>query len=295
MSSSPETIRNSYEHCRQLCRRARSNFIASFLLLPKAKRRGMYALYAFMRHTDNLADNLHPPQQRARDLAQWREALDGALRGEVDAESFPLLPALADTVTQFNIPPKHLHAVINGVEMDLIQRRYETFEELEGYCRLVASAVGLACIHIWGFRGREALEPAAKCGLAMQITNILRDLAEDAREDRVYLPIEEITRCGYSVDELKQGVVNGSFERIMRLQIDRAERLYIEGGVLLDYLEPDGRRIFGMMMDTYRSLLGKIARRPSDVFSHRVRLSRWGKLRIAARWLLCPSRARSGR
>ncbi len=250
----------------------------------------MYALYAFMRETDDLADNAKPVDQRGQDLRQWREALDDALRGEVDFERFPILPALADTVAQFSIPAEHLHAVITGVEHDLSRRRYETFDDLEDYCRLVASAVGLACIHIWGFHGEEAIPAAVKCGLAMQMTNILRDLAEDARDERVYLPLQEIVQCGYSVDELKSGVTGESFQRLMRMQIERAEQFYDEGIELLDMLEPDGRRIFGMMMDTYQHLLRKIAHDPTAVFTHRVRLSPWRKLRIAARWLVWPRR-----
>jgi len=288
VSYSAETLRQSHQHCREVCRRSQSNFIASFRLLRPEKRRAMYALYAFMRHTDDLGDNPDPVAKRAEDIQQWREALDDALRGEVDSERFPILPAMADTVARFSIPPEHLHAVIDGVEQDLRRRRYELYEDLEEYCRLVASAVGLACIHIWGFRGKEAIPAAVKCGLAMQMTNILRDLAEDARAERVYLPLMEIAGCGYSVEEIKDGTVNEAFERLMRMQIERARRFYDEGLELLDLLEPDGRRIFGMMMDTYRQLLEEIAREPGAVFTRRVRLSRWTKYRIAWRWLVWP-------
>jgi len=180
--------------------------------------------------------------------------------------------------------------VIDGVEMDLNRRRYETFGELEVYCRRVASAVGLACIHVWGFTGEEALEPARKCGLAMQLTNILRDLKEDARRDRVYLPLEDLRRCGYSVDDLLAGVADDRFLELMSFQIGRAKRLYAEGAELMRCLRPSGRRIFGMMMTTYRALLRKIERRPAEVLRRRVSLSRGQKLRIAARWMLLPPR-----
>ena len=113
--------------------------------------------------------------------------------------------------------------MIDGVEMDLTPRRYETFDELERYCERVASAVGLACIHIWGFRGPEAFEPARQAGVALQLTNILRDLKEDAAAGRVYLPLADLRRCGYSVDELLAGVANDAFLRLMRFEIERAE------------------------------------------------------------------------
>ena len=299
MNHSPDTLQASYRFCRSMCRRAKSNFSISFLLLPKNKCRAMHALYAFMRHTDDLADNDQPADVRAEMLHQWRATLDGALAdSEVvlpsDDPGRNLLPALADTVRTFHIPREHLHAVIDGVEMDLTPRRYETFGDLEVYCRRVASAVGVACLHIWGFRGPEALTSAHQCGLAMQLTNILRDLGEDAREGRVYLPMDELRQCGYApenlADNLTRGIADESFDRLMRFQIDRAAGFYVEGARLFDWLEPDGRRIFGTMMSTYRALLTQIERDPSQVLRRRVRLSATKKLWIAARWMLVPPR-----
>ncbi|OHB68155.1 MAG: hypothetical protein A2V70_10705 [Planctomycetes bacterium RBG_13_63_9] len=292
MTASADRIRASYKSCRQTCRRAGSSFTMSFLLLPRAKRRAMEALYAFMRHTDDLADGPQPANVRAETLRRWRAALDDALANFSSADSAgqALLPALTDTVHRFQIPPEHLWAVIEGVEMDLTPRRYETFDELEPYCRRVASAVGLACVYVWGFRGHEALERAGDCGIALQLTNILRDLKEDAQGDRVYLPLGELRESGYSVDELKGGVVNDPFRRLMSVQVQRAERYYRQGAPLLDSLEPDGRRVFGVIMATYRALLERIKRRPGEVLRRRIGLSRARKLRIAVRWTLLPPR-----
>jgi phytoene synthase len=183
--------------------------------------------------------------------------------------------------------------VIEGVEMDLDGREYHTFAELAEYCDRVASAVGLACIHVWGFRGAGAFPAAQSCGRAFQLTNILRDLREDAARGRVYLPQEELDRFGYSPEDLVRGVAGERFDRLMAFQIERARLLYREGSVLIDWLERPGRRIFGMMTDTYWRLLEAIARQPRRVLSGRVRLSGWEKLRIAARWSLLPPR-RSG-
>ena len=180
--------------------------------------------------------------------------------------------------------------MLDGVEMDLDDRRYETFDELAEYCHRVASAVGLACIHIWGFRSEQAFEPARQCGLAFQLTNILRDVKEDAARGRMYLPLSELRQCGYSPEDLRRGSADERFDRVMALQIDRARRLYREGAQLFDLLEPDGRRVFGMMTATYHALLERIARRPREILVRRVCLSGWRKLRIAARWMLLPPR-----
>jgi phytoene synthase len=147
----------------------------------------------------------------------------------------------------------------------------------------------LACIYIWGFRGDEALEPARKCGIAFQMTNILRDLEEDAQQGRVYLPREDLRRFEYSEEDLRAGVVDARFDRLMQFEIDRARRFYHQGADLFDRLEPDGRRIFGMMISVYHRLLERIGRRPREVFGRRVRLSRWQKLSVAARWALLPA------
>jgi 15-cis-phytoene synthase len=320
MSPSRDALETSYAFCRRLSRRAGSSFYAGFLLLPKEKRRAMEALYAFMRCTDDLADDpcgagVPPAQKNAggtpapqgsfdsrRDaIASWRVALQQALVATAVATqrptrqmplphhvySFsPLLRALADTVHRFQIPHEHLLAVIEGVEMDLTPRRYETFDELERYCERVASAVGLACIHIWGFRGPEAFEPARQAGVALQLTNILRDLKEDAAAGRVYLPLADLRRGGYSEEELLAGTVNDAYFDLMRLEIERAEQCYRAAEGLWDWLEPDGRRIFGLMTATYRQLLRQIERRPADVLRRRVRLGSLTRLRLFARWML---------
>jgi len=294
MNVSPEVIEAGYEVCRRVARGSGSSFYPSFFGLPREKRRAMDALYAFMRHTDDLADDPRAGDA-AEALRQWRAALEAACEDRFDRiDNVPhqeLLPAVADVLRRYRVPPEHLHAVIDGVEMDLKQQRYETFEELEVYCQRVASAVGLSCIHVWGFTGREALEPARKCGIALQLTNILRDLREDARVDRVYLPLEDLRRGGYSVEDLQAGVADRRFFDLMDFQIRRAERFYREGAELMRWLEPSARRIFGMMISTYRAVLGKIERHPAKVLTGRVRLGRLKKLQLAVRWALLPPRA----
>ncbi len=273
----------SYAYCRQLTRRTAGNFYYSFLVLPRVKRQAMCALYAFARWTDDLGDNSQPVEVRRAALIDWRLSLERALDGDPTG---PILPALVDTLEHYEFSPRWLHALIEGVEMDLGRVRCDSFNDLNDYCYKVASAVGLCCIHIWGFTSEAAFEPAGKCGVAFQLTNILRDIKEDAAENRVYLPQEDLRRFGYSEDELRQGVSNDHFRELMRFEIARAEQFYEEAAELDRWLEPDGKPVFGAMTGIYRSLLNEIKRLDGEVFHHRVRLSAWRKLRIASRWLL---------
>lgn len=271
-------IDDSYRHCQRLARRAASNFYFSFLLLPKTKRLAMCALYAFLRRTDDLGDSSAPADSRRQALSQWRTSLENALDGDF---TDPILPALTDTVRRYDIPRQYLFDALDGVEMDLTTCRYESFEELQEYCYRVASVVGLSCIHIWGFHGDDAKEPARRCGLAFQLTNILRDLKEDAARDRIYLPLADMRRFSYGPADLKQGKTNKQFHTLMRFEIDRAEQLYQEAMPLNDFLEPDGQRAFRAMVSVYHALLDEIRRRDGDVFRQKIRLGMMKKLRIA--------------
>lgn len=288
-------LENSYARCRQIARTTGTNFYYSILLLRREQRRAMCALYAFLRLTDDLGDSptAGPPQDalatRIGSLERWRTSLDRALQEQFD---HPIFPALADTVARFAIPADHLHTVIDGVAMDLEGVQYETFAELETYCHRVAGVVGLACLHIWGYDDARALQLARPCGLAFQLTNILRDIGEDAERGRIYLPGEDLRRFGYEEDELKRHVRDGRLSRLMKFEIARAESCYAESAALVDCLHGGGRAMFGAMFETYRMLLREIDRRDGDVFGERVRLSPWRKLRIAAGWLLTPAAVR---
>jgi len=291
MSTADAKLEASYAACRRMVRRSQSNFGLSFLLLGRERRRAMEALYAFMRHTDDLGDSPEPAQQRRRALQAWRAELDAALTECRVHEVHPILPAVADAVRRYGIPPEHLRAVIDGQEMDLIKHRYETFEELVPYCECVASAVGLACIYIWGFRGAEATALARQCGIALQLVNILRDVKPDLAAGRVYLPQADLRRCGYTVEELGQGVVNEPFCRLVEFEAERAAEFYRHGVELLSCLAPEGRRCFGLIMATYGRLLAEIRRRPGEILRRRLTVGPWSKLRIGLRWLVWPPRS----
>jgi len=268
-------IARSYGYCERLARREAGNFYGAFRVLPGPQRQAMCALYAFLRVADDLSDGPTDAASKRGPLAAWREGFHRALRGEYE---HPLHPALHHTVHTYAIPPEYLEAVLDGVEMDLESVAYATFGELKLYCYRVASAVGLACIHIWGFADAQAKALAESAGLAFQLTNILRDLGEDAERGRVYLPREELDRFGYDVEALRRGQRDDHFRGLMRFQVDRARAYYEEAWPLAPLLQPAGRAVFLAMSRTYRALLDAIERRDYDVFSRRVSVNRWHKL-----------------
>jgi phytoene synthase len=285
MSAMVMSVPGSYDHCRALAKQTARNFYYSFLTLPRDRMRAMCVLYAFMRVTDDLGDSDQPEAMRKTDLARWRESLVRACAtGESD---HPVLPALVDVVRKYRIPLRYLLDVIAGVEMDLQPVGFQTFEELAGYCYHVAGAVGLACIHLWGFHDERALAAAVDCGTAFQLTNIFRDLSEDAARGRVYLPREDLDRFQLAADELAGRNPNGEgrnerFERLMEFEVARARDYYARAGALYEYLDPPGRPILEAMLRIYGGLLDEIERRRYDVFTRRVELSRWRKICVTA-------------
>jgi|SRR5579884_2634079 len=272
----------SYAYCERLARREAANFYHAFRLLPAEQRRALCALYAFLRLADDLADSPAPAPERRAALAGWRRRLGDALHGEY---SHPIHPALHDTLRRYDVPPAYLEAVLDGVGADLETTSYATFAELYGYCWRVASAVGLCCVHVWGFREARALDCAEAAGIAFQLTNILRDLGEDAARGRVYLPAEDLARFGYDAAGLREGRRDECFRALMRFEAERARRYYDAAEPLTELLCPAGRPVFLVMLRTYRGLLDEIERRDYDVFSERVRLSRLRKLWLVARAL----------
>ncbi|MGD9857095.1 MAG: phytoene/squalene synthase family protein, partial [Planctomycetaceae bacterium] len=241
------TVADSYRYCQRLARRTGRNFYFSFLPLPRPLFRDMCALYAFMRVTDDLGDDeSRSPAQRQAALRSWRGELDAVLAGE--RPSHPVVAALADVQRRHEIPPEYLHAVITGVESDLRPAEIETFAELSDYCYHVAGAVGLCCIHVWGFADPRAKERAVDCGVAFQLTNILRDLRADAQAGRVYLPREDLRQFDYSADDLRGSVRDERFRALMRFQVERARRYYERGAALHALLAPPGRPILASMI-----------------------------------------------
>lgn len=261
---------SSLAYCCRLTRRASSSFPLAFRVLPPAKRDAMTVLYAFCRATDDLVDGPGLMVAKKAAVRAWRDRLREALNGHY---SHRLHAALHHAVITFGIPAQHLLEVIDGVEMDLEPVCFATFEELQTYCYRVASAVGMACLPVWGTTC-DATEPATAAGIAFQLTNILRDLGEDRDRGRVYLPQEEMDQFGATPDRWDDPVHRVAFRNLMRFQTDRAREFYHRAESLDHLLSPDGRAVYGVMSGVYRRLLSEIERADYDILGHRVRVPR---------------------
>ena len=305
MNAVSDPVPQSHRDCRRIARNSGSNFYRSFRLLPPDKRRGMTALYAFSRVTDDLGDCESPASVRAANLDWWRRATALNLIGDADdpirwpdelgdapevlgdgrdrlrRHAAEVLPALRETARRFDVPPRYPLEIIDGVIADQTKTRFDTYEQVEHYCYLVASAVGLACLHIWGFDQPMPEDAAIDCGVAFQWTNILRDVREDAARGRIYLPRQLYERHGLTEDDFVQNRGDDRLRVLIRQEADRAEGLYQSGRRVHASLHPDGRPMFAMMWRTYHRLLGRIAADPAAVMRGRVRLSVWDKTALA--------------
>lgn len=265
------TLEASYEHCTAVARARAKNFYWSFVLLPRAKRRAMCAVYAFMRECDDLSDG---PRASAEAMAQWRADLDRTLGGT--PAGHPIWPALLDTVERFRIPHRYLHEMIDGVQSDLTAHVFETFDELYRYCYLVASVVGLTIIHIFEFEDPSAPALAEKCGIAFQLTNIIRDAGEDQAMGRVYLPQDDLRRFG--VARLDQDTPE--LRRLLAHYGARARTYYDEARPLIAMMHRDSRASLWALIEIYSRLLRRIDESGYGVLERRIRLSNWEKVRI---------------
>jgi phytoene synthase len=276
-------LASSYQCVQTVARTRARNFYYSFIVLPPEKRLALCAVYAFMRACDDIADESGDPDSKLRGLEDWRARLDAAILGRFDGS--PILPAFCDTVSRFSIPGEYFHWIIDGAEMDLTIQAYQTFDELYRYCFRVASAVGLVCLRIFGSTEDRARKLAEDCGIAFQLTNILRDLKEDAALGRVYLPAEDLGRFDYSATDLRNGVIDDRFRKLMDFEAKRAAGYYAQARELISLVEWTSRPALWAMMEIYERLLKKIVRRRFDVFSSVVRLSSAEKSIIALRAL----------
>lgn len=279
-----DLLAKSRIYCEQLTRAQAKNFYYGLKLLPDAKRAAMFALYAYMRRVDDIADEEDGRSilQRLDDLESWRQQTRAALNGQLEGMTDPVWPALADAVQRYRVPHMIFDEVIEGQRQDLEPRPFDTFEDLRAYCFRVAGVVGLSSIHVWGFEGGESTEAlAVDRGVAFQLTNILRDLREDAARDRLYLPADELAAMNITRDDLHNG--GPRFLEMMRFQIDRAQEYYRRSADLESRIERDSRPTLVAMTQIYRGLLQKIAADPQRVLTERVSLSVFSKLRIGWR------------
>jgi len=282
------TLAADHAACAAILRRSGSSFAMPIGLLPEAKRRGTTALYAFCRVADDLVDDAVDRAAAAAALAAFAAATDDVLAGRPVDD--PVLRAVADTVRRYAVPEQCLREILAGVRMDLDRDRYETPADLELYCSRVASAVGIAAIHVWGFTDPAALDLAHVCGVAFQLTNILRDIPEDVGRGRVYVPLADFAACGCRVEDLLAGRIGPGFARLAVLETDRAAARFRRAAALDGLLSTDGRGVFRAMFGVYRALLGAVRRRGAGIFTTKVRSSKPRLVSAAVLTLACGTR-----
>lgn len=286
----------AYSVCRSIARSAAKNFYYGFVVLPRRKRNALSAVYAFMRRCDDITDdNTLSPDDRHNKLAEWLDKVHRALASQPTDD--PLLLALADTQRTYQIPIGLLDQLAFGTAADLdygsepaagepLVARYQTFEELRQYCYGVASVVGLVCIKIFGYRDPAAEPLAERCGLAFQLTNIIRDVKEDVGMGRVYFPQEDLAQCGLSAADLAAHVDAVRVRPLLAMEADRARECYLAGEELIPMVNEDSQPALWVLITIYRRLLEKIAANQYDVFSRRVRLTVPEKLTVLAKGTL---------
>ena len=288
----PPQLVMAYSVCKGITRTAAKNFYYAFLVLPRRKREALCAVYAFMRRCDDITDEpALSLAERRQKLDAWLDDLHRAQQGNPTDDA--ILLALTDAQRRYTIPAGLLDELAHGTAMDIEQAEavespnapactvhYQSFEDLRLYCYRVASIVGLVCIHVFGYRDPAAEELAERCGLAFQLTNIIRDVKEDAAMGRVYLPQEDLAQFNLSLSDVLTAPDAVRFRPLLALEADRAREYYKAGDELLAYISEDSQPALWVLVTIYRRLLEKIAEKQYDVFTAKVSLSTWEKLRI---------------
>lgn len=274
-------LRNAYKQAEAITAAHSKSFSLASGLLPEEKRSAVRALYAFCRTVDDIVDEVESKKDRDFELDYWRNVVQTASYSADDL----VATAWADTLVRYHIPRHYALQLIDGVARDLSQSRYQTFDDLATYCYGVASTVGLMSMYIVGFKGHEAVPYAIKLGVALQMTNILRDVGEDYRNGRLYLPREELVTYGIREEEIAAGHVTDNWRQFMKFQIDRTRQLYEESWKGVKLLEREGQLAIGAASVFYAGILEDIEKHDYDVFSRRASLGAFGKLRkLPALW-----------
>jgi phytoene synthase len=269
---------NPHEYCQQRAASSGSSFYYSFLFLPPPKRRAITALYAFCREVDDVVDECSDANVARLKLAWWRSEIASVYGG---APQHPVARALVDATAEFRLPQAHLQSIIDGMEMDLDCSRYPDFEALRVYCHRVAGVVGLLSAEIFGYQDRRTLQYAADLGLAFQLTNIIRDVGEDMRRHRIYLPLDELDRHGVTVADITAARETESFRNLMKFQIGRALGVYRQAYAALPDIDRKAQRAGLVMAAIYRTLLEEVQADGCRVLTRRTSLTPLRKLWIA--------------
>lgn len=292
----PPQLVMAYSVCKGITRTAAKNFYYAFLVLPRRKREALCAVYAFMRRCDDITDDpsLTIPERRHK-LDDWLDSLHRAQQGQPTDDA--ILLALTDAQRRYSIPAGLLDELAHGTAMDLDDAEnvagsgrtaitYKTFEDLRVYCYRVASVVGLVCIHVFGYRDPAAESLAERCGVAFQLTNIIRDVKEDASLGRVYLPEEDLAKFNLGPGDVLNSPDPSRLTPVLTLEADRARELYASGVELIPYISEDSQPALWVLVTIYRRLLEKIAEKQYDVFTAKVSLKRREKIRILLKGFL---------
>jgi phytoene synthase len=275
------TAAEAQAYCTVYTKKSGSNFYYSFLFLPKARREAMYTVYAFCKAVDSAVDEPPAGSNPEEELKRWRSELDAVYRG---TPTYPITVSLAHHVKALSIPKAYFEELIKGVEMDLFNNRYVTFDELSLYCYRVASVVGLICLHIFGVTSPRAQDYAVDLGMAFQMTNILRDLGADATQGRIYLPLDDLRTCKYPEKALLQRTYSSEFKTLMQREAARAHHYYEKAHAALMSLprrERQALTVAEIMRGIYSRILIKIERSDYQVFGPRISLSTTHRLAIA--------------
>ncbi len=276
------TVDEAYDRCTEITRSEARNFYFGFILLPRERRRGIHALYAFSRLCDDSVDGVDDLDAKLAAVAARRAEVARAYDGDIPGDD-PVLIALADAVRRFGIPRAPMDALVDGVEMDLAIDRYADWPALKGYCDRVAGAVGVLSLHVFGFREPIAVQHAEDLGVAMQVVNIMRDVQEDAERDRVYLPADEMAACGVTEDDILGDRMTPEMFRLMQIQGDRARDYFRRGEQLIPLLDLRARMCVGMLAALYGDILARITAGGYDYTRGRVSLSGRRKASLMAR------------
>lgn len=292
-------LNHAYAVCRGISRRAAKNFYYGFMVLPAEKRNALSAVYAFMRHADDISDEPGGDvQQKRQKLGEWLDAAKAVFAGKQTDD--PVLMALGDAQQKFKIPPELFEKLVYGTSLDLDIPSASaenpailctTFDDLKQYCYYVASVVGLVCIKIFGYEDSKAEFLAEDCGLAFQLTNIIRDIKEDASMGRIYIPEEDLARTNLSAESFSSAMLQNpaqvqQLRPALEYEADRARKYYESAKWLMELIEEDSRAALWVLVEIYSQLLQKITDRNYDVLTERVRLTVWEKLKVLSRGFL---------
>lgn len=276
------SVEEAYDYCRRLTHRCGPHFSIGFRFLPVAKRNAIYAVYAFCRYADDIVDEKQEQPLEAL-LKQWQEELD---RCYDQKPTHPITVALADAIKKYPIPKKGFEGLIEGCRMDLLYNRYPTFDSLMVYCDLVATTIRDLSLPVFGYRGPKGVAYGRVLSTALQLTNIVRDIGEDLGRGRIYLPLDEIEKAGYSEAELMARVKNEAFLELMRFQCGRIRNYFNKSAQLIPLIEEDAQLSVSLMRNVYVALIDRIEKDPFAVLDRQIRLSWWGRTRVIARTMI---------